>query len=214
VGDPALNVRPKIYHITHIANLPTMIGDVVLADAAIRRAGGFDRTIGMSSIKERRLSLPVPCHRGTFVGDYVPFYFCPRSVMLYILYRGNNPDLSYREGQTPIVHLEADLQSSVEWAESAGHRWAFSLSNAGARYTEFRNHLDSLAELDWQAISSADFRDAQIKDGKQAEFLVESFFPWHLVERIGVHSLRRADEARAIVGNAGPALEVRRDWYY
>ncbi|MGU9977839.1 MAG: DarT ssDNA thymidine ADP-ribosyltransferase family protein [Candidatus Oxydemutatoraceae bacterium WSBS_2016_MAG_OTU14] len=26
------------------------------------------------------------------------------------------------------------------------------------------------------------------KDGKQAEFLLEQDFPWHLVEGIGVHS--------------------------
>jgi hypothetical protein len=191
-----------------------MVGDAILADAVIRRAGGFDRTIGMSTIKDRRLALPVSCHRGTFVGDYVPFYFCPRSVMLYILHMGNNPDLSYREGQAPIVHLEADLQTSVEWAESSGHRWAFSLSNAGARYTEFRSSLDLLSDLDWQAIASTDFRDAQVKEGKQAEFLLEASFPWHLVERIGVHSLTRADEVRALVGNSGPAIEVRRNWYY
>jgi ssDNA thymidine ADP-ribosyltransferase, DarT len=33
----------------------------------------------MSTIKQRRLALPVTCHANDHVGDYVPFYFCPRS---------------------------------------------------------------------------------------------------------------------------------------
>ncbi len=51
--------------------------------------------------------MEVKCHPGTKVGEYVPFYFCPRSVMLYILYMGNHPELGYRGGQAPIVHLSA-----------------------------------------------------------------------------------------------------------
>jgi len=60
------------------------------------------------------------CHvsRRTTVGQYVPFYFCPRSVMLYVLHRGNHPSLEYRGGQTPLVHLEADLLSVVCLGES------------------------------------------------------------------------------------------------
>jgi len=55
----------------------------------------------------------VKCHPGTKVGQYVPFYFCPRSIMLYILHRGNHPDLDYREGQGPILHLQADSRNGA-----------------------------------------------------------------------------------------------------
>ena len=71
----------------------------------------------MSGIKRRRLEdLEVYCHPGTKVGDYVPFYFCPRSVMLFVIHRANHPELTYREGQGPIVHLEADLPSVIQRA--------------------------------------------------------------------------------------------------
>ena len=43
----------------------------------------------MGEIKARRLAQPVRCNPGTLVGDYVPFYFCPRSVMLYLIYKAN-----------------------------------------------------------------------------------------------------------------------------
>ena len=70
----------------------------------------------MSTIKRRRLELPVDCHPGTSVGEFVPFYFCPRSIMLYLLIRGNHPELHYQGGQEPILHLVADLYEVVEWA--------------------------------------------------------------------------------------------------
>jgi hypothetical protein len=68
----------------------------------------------MTAIKARRLyELEVDCHRGTKVGEYVPFYFCPRSIMLFLLHRGNHPDMNYTGGQRPIVHLVADLNEVV-----------------------------------------------------------------------------------------------------
>ena len=92
----------------------------------------------MSEIKRRRLEeLAVHCHGGMKVGECVPFYFCPRSVMLYILHQGNNPGLTYRGGQEPIVHLEADLRETIRWAEGVPRRWAISQGNAGTSYMEF-----------------------------------------------------------------------------
>lgn len=52
-------------------------------------------------------------HPGLYVGQCVPFYFCPRSVMLYVIYCANHDELSYRGGQGPILHLEADLYETV-----------------------------------------------------------------------------------------------------
>lgn len=179
--------------------------------------GGPAQAIGMSSIKLRRIEeLGVLCHAGTMVGDYVPFYFCPRSVMLYVIYRGNHPELSYHGGQNPIVHLEADLHEVVGWADANGVRWAFSLSNAGARYTEFRSQLGELDELDWNAIAANDFRDPDVKERKQSEFLVHGHFPFDLVNRIGVRLTAMQTHAMAALANVHhkPQVEVRPDWYF
>ena len=119
--------KPKIYHITHVDNLTRIIArGGLLSDARMLEEGGPDQVIGMSKIKRRRLEeIEVTCHPGTMVGEYVPFYFCPRSVMLYLIYRGNHPELDYRGGQDPIIHLEADLYQVVKWANDKGVRWAF-----------------------------------------------------------------------------------------
>lgn len=163
--------RPKIYHITHIDNLTAILADGgLVSDAEMIARGGAARAIGMSSIKRRRVEeLEVSCHPGTNVGDCVPFYFCPRSVMLYVIHQANHPELAYRGGQNPIVHLQADLHEVVRWVEANDGHWAFSLSNAGARYTQFRSGLAALDQLDWEAIQATDFRGATVKERKQAE---------------------------------------------
>jgi hypothetical protein len=178
------------------------------------RQGGT--VIGMGRIKQRRLGLPVSCHEGTKVGEYVPFYFCPRSIMLYVIHCANHPELAYCGGQQPIVHLEADLHKVVQWADANERRWAFSLSNAGAVYTQFRTGLDRLGEINWNAVAASNFKAADVKEAKQAEFLVQQSFPWHLVETIGIHSEGIATRVSAAIQGAAhrPQIEVKRGWYY
>jgi len=211
-------VQPKIYHITHVDNLAAIATKrYLLSDAAMLERDGPSVTIGMSAIKKRRIEeIAVPCHPGTMVGDYVPFYFCPRSVMLYLIHRANHPDLNYRGGQGPIVHLEADLCEVVEWAERKDRRWAFSLSNAGSYYVEIRDDLDQIDEINWAAVAEIDFRSSDVKEGKQAEFLVHESFPWKLVRRIGVYSADIKAQAEANLAHAihRPPVEILRNWYY
>jgi len=209
--------EPKLYHITHGDNLASILEDGGLwSDAAVLARGGPRATIGMGSIKERRLRLPVKCHPGDRVADYVPFYFCPRSIMLYLIHCANHPELAYRGGQGPILHLELDLHEVIAWAGRKPCRWAFSLSNAGARYTEFRKRVEELGEIDWAAVAATDFRDPAVKEGKQAEFLLHGFAPWSLVQRVGVRSsAMREKVALQLTGSQHqPPVEVVRAWYF
>lgn len=210
--------NPKIYHITHTDNLPGVIERGCLWSEARCLEENLRCTIvGMSKIKRRRLGeIEVRCHPGTTVGQYVPFYFCPRSIMLYILYRGNHPDIDYRGGQQPIVHLQADLKNAVRWADKNGRRWAFSDRNAGTRYVSFFNDLSHLGKIDWDAVAATDWRDAVIQEGKQAEFLMLDSFPWELIEAVGVSDQRTRIGVDRILGKVEhkPLVSVRPDWYY
>lgn len=198
-------------------NLAAIVADGELrSDATMIASGKHRATIGMSKIKERRLGLPIDCHPGCHVGEFVPFYFYPRSIMLYVLHCANHRELAYRGGQEPIIHLEADLHEVVTWANANGRRWAFSLSNAGAYYARFRAELAGLGEVDWSAVAAIDFRDARVKEAKQAEFLVHGSLPWALVARIGVCSPSALSQSAGVLAGAvhKPRLERRADWYY
>jgi len=52
--------------------------------------------------------------------------------------------------------------------------------------------LKDLDEVNWEAVDRAEMVgsgiSSSVKEGKQAEFLVEEQFPWHLVEQVGTCS--------------------------
>lgn len=209
--------HPKIYHITHIDNLDRILTEGVLWSDAKRLEHNIDcEIVGMTKIKQRRLEeLEVICHINTMVGEYVPFYFCPRSIMLFLLHRENHADITYKGGQEHILHLQADLIQTINWADDNHIRWAFSDMNAGARYAMFYNHPDDLNRINWSAIESNDFRSMQIKDGKQAEFLIYESFPFGLVEHIGVNNQRIKRQVEEIIENTSiPQVSVKSNWYY
>ena len=218
----SLPEQPKIYHIVHMDRLPSIIADGCLwSDAEIARRSPSGTAIGMKTIKHRRLNeLTLTSHPGLKVGECVPFYFCPRSIMLYLIFCGNHQDLSYRGGQDPIIHLEADLNSAVNWANQSGNRWAFTLSNAGAYYFEDRSDLGHLHEINWEAVQSNRWSGADIqpsvKESKQAEFLMERCFPWQLIQRIGVNTQLTYRNVVNVLPTEGyrPTVELRREWYY
>ena len=91
--------NPKIYHIVHLDRLPSILDDGFLfSDATMNGRMASGTVIGMPKIKLRRLNNFLTSQLGLRVGECVPFYFCPRSVMLYLLYRGDSPDITYRGG--------------------------------------------------------------------------------------------------------------------
>ena len=217
----AIPDHPKLYHIVHVDRLPSIVGDGrLMSDALMRTKAGAGTTIGMSQIKRRRLGLALATRPGLHVGDCVPFYFCPRSIMLYLIHCANHPDLAYRDGQAPVVHLELDLHETVRWAQRSGKRWAFTLSNAGASYFEDHCDLAALAEINWAAVAADRWSgagiDPSVKEGKQAEFLVENAVAWELVQRIGVAGASAVHQVSEAMRGCGhrPLLEIMREWYY
>lgn len=211
-------VHPKIYHITHVDNLASIAtAGCIEADSRRVRRTAEQTSIGMTDIKRRRLfEIEVHCHPGTNVGEYVPFYFCTRSIMLFIIYRNNHPDMTYRGGQEPILHLQMDMESTVRWADDNRVRWAFTDRNAGGYLADFFNSLTELDRIDWNAVQARDFRDIQIQEGKQAEFLLHDICPWPLVQKIGVFNEKIRNQTIDILRNVKyrPVVSVEKTWYF
>lgn len=205
----------KIYHIVHIDKLSSIFHDgFLLCDAEMHRRQPIGTTIGYDMIKNRRLfENTFPFYPDLHVGDCVPFHFCYRSVMLYPIYK-RNPELSYQGGQEPIIHLVADMQQTINWARHENLRWAFTRNNAGANYYDSYNNLSQLNEINWNAVNAREWKAC--KEGKQAEFLVESHFSWNLVEAIGVYSEQYYNRVVSILSGAThiPQIAIHRDWYY
>ncbi len=203
-----------IYHITHYRNLPGIVADNGLACCALLRQRGTPyHDLANQEIQDRRATTPVPCGPGGNLHDYVPFYFAPRSPMLYVINRGG---LRYSERQVPVIHLV----SSAEAVYSANRLTVFTNGLAIMALTDFFTNPADMGQIDWEVMASQIWNDTQVHPGRkrrrQAEFLVKDFFPWPLVTEIGVVNRGIQAQVEALVGKAAhqPRVLVRDDWYY
>lgn len=132
-----------IYHITHANNLEGIVREGRLWCDARRIERSLGNTnIGYSHIKARRMRHSVTVAAGGMLGNYVPFNFCARSVMLYVVSQGHE---DYREGQRPIVHLV----SFIERIGAAGRAWFFTDRHADLGYANQYDALEKLGEVNW-----------------------------------------------------------------
>lgn len=206
-----MNTR-RIFHITHADNLGSIFSDKCLWSDAQRIARRIQSTnVGHSHIKQRRLRRFVPLAAKGMLGEYVPFNFCPRSVMLYVIHRGSVD--GYSGGQEPIVHLV----SSVGTAIATGRPWAFTDRHAELAYARFFDSTERETEVDWKVMPRKFWADSDETESKrQAEFLVHDWFPFDGIEEIGVINDEIANEVNdALAGTSfSPRVSVKQSWYY
>jgi ssDNA thymidine ADP-ribosyltransferase, DarT len=201
--------NPRIFHITHVENLPSIMAHGCIWSDAQRLAMNLQTTnIGYSHIKQRRLNRPVTAGAGGTLGEYVPFNFCSRSVMLYVVMRGHD---DYVGGQDHIVHL----YSSVRTATALGRPWAFTDQHADLAYATYFASLSDLNEIDWDVMPLTQWGgNDDVKAKRQAEFLVHGSFPWSALEGIGVKDSAVAARVQTLVPTGVPPVTVQPKWYY
>ena len=206
---------PPIYHITSIQNLPNILIDGGLwCDRIVMQRNLAHVSIAHQHIKNRRIQKAVPCGSGGTVADYVPFYFAPRSPMLFVIHKGGVD--GYQEGQAPILHLV----SSIEAVQTSGRSFVFSDGHAEMDISQFFTDLNDLNKLDWQIMGERYWNDT-LEDGdrkrrRQAEFLVYQFFPLDLVAAIGVINQQMAQQVSGLLQPLlrKPIVRVEPTWYY
>lgn len=205
-----------IYHITHISNLPSILkADGLWCDSSRREQGFPIIGIAHQNIKDRRAKQAVPlAARGT-LADYVPFYFAPRSPMLYAIHSGAVE--GYQGGQAAVLHLV----STAETASDTGRPWCFTDGHAEMGMTEFSDDLDRLGELvNFGIMQSQYWNDTpeqpDRKRRRQAEFLVHECFPWRFVHEIGVHDSGIIAKVAQILSaeKHRPPITLQPKWYY
>lgn len=133
----------RIYHITHIDNLPSILNSGgLIANSSLRSQQNNYVDIAHEGIQNRRAITRVPCGVYGVLHDYVPFYFAPRSPMLFTIHKGNVE--GYKQGQEPVIHLV----STAEAIEAAAIAFAFTDGHGIIGYTQFFDDLDDLDMVD------------------------------------------------------------------
>jgi hypothetical protein len=142
--DPA---RTAIYHITQIRNLASVIASGCLMSDARRRSGEFNCiNIGHMHIKNRRMDRAVPVAAKGVLGDYVPFNFCVRSVMLYPIHTGKVD--GYDGGDREVIHICTYVADAI----GCGQPWTFTDRHAELSYASFYETISELDRVDWNAM--------------------------------------------------------------
>lgn len=206
----------SIYHITHIDNLPSILkSGGLIANSRLKQRQTNYLDIAHENIQDRRARTEVPCGAGGYLHDYVPFYFAPRSPMLYAIHKQNVD--GYSGGQKPIIHLV----SQIEAIENSGIAFAFTDGHGIMDYTDFYDDLYALSHvIDWDLMESKYWFDTpddpNRKCKRQAEFLVHEFCHWNLIKEIGVINLTIQTQVREILQkfNIQAQINVYSNWYY
>lgn len=203
-----------VYHITHIGNLASMAADGVLrCDSECAVNGIHPVSIAYEDLKLKRSSWPVTVAQGGTLADYVPFYYAPRSPMLYVISKGYVA--GYSGGQVEVAHLVFSAQELArpnEFVVTNGH--------AATTLTTQFDDLARLDQVDWSVMPGPYWfdtdQDGDRKRRRQAEFLVGSAVPFGAVRQIGVMTETVAEQVRNELADTAhqPAVVVRPDWYY
>jgi hypothetical protein len=202
---------PWLLHFTHVDNLPGIIEKGLLADTADK---GEVRECGQPSIKERRRSREVPECRGGVVADYVPFYFAPRSPMLFSILGGRVKE--HGTDQSQLIYLVTQLSRVI----THGLPWVAADRNAvlhPAKFTVDRRRLED--HIDW-AVMEAQYWRNTVNDGsrmqrRMAELLVHGSVPWSVISHVVTCCERRAAIAKdRIPATNPPRVLVRPNWYF
>ncbi|MGI2117797.1 type II toxin-antitoxin system toxin DNA ADP-ribosyl transferase DarT [Shewanella oncorhynchi] len=199
----------KVSHITHIDNLISILTQGCLwSDHKRIELGLVNQNIGYSHIKQRRLVRPVNVATGGTIGQYVPFNFCPRSVMLFVIHKGHD---DYQGGQERVLHLISDIDT----IRLTNDNCFFTDIHADLDYAEQIDDFTRINELDLERIINERYW-SDFKEEKQAEFLAFESVAWHTIRQIGVKNQAVAEEVSVLLQAVQhkPEVIVRPKWYY
>jgi hypothetical protein len=129
---------------------------------------------------------------------------------LYVVAQGHD---EYTGGQDPIVHLV----SAVGTAIATGRPWAFTDRHADLGHATYYADLGQMGEVDWSVMDRTQWGgDSDVKERRQAEFLVHEWLPWSAIRGISTRTQETADRVRAILGGheGSPVVNVKPGWYY
>lgn len=194
----------RLFHITAIANLP----DICVAGALLSKNSGASVGIAYQNIahqgaQEARSAKSAPNPPGGVVHDYVPFYFAPRSPMLFAINGGRVEGCPWK--QEDILHFE----TTVDRVATEGVTFVFYDRNATLAWCNAYTELGKLDAIAWDMLTEDPALDgfcqfwqnsarkpqyADRMERRQAEFLVKDRVPLERIIRIGVINDQRAKE--------------------
>lgn len=206
-----------VLHFTRVEHVASILGRGLLSDSHAQAEGLVEIEVGNTSVKARRSVQLVPVGPGGVVADYVPFYFAPRSPMMFAIDRGNVP--TYQGGCRRLVYLVTTLERLHDLAV----RTVLSDRNAALAVADFWSMEQGEPPddfIDWALMrqrmwdSTAEYPDR--RERRMAECLAHLRVPPAAIVEVAVAGPQVADEVAFALRQADLAIpvRVRRHWYF
>ncbi len=202
-----------IFRLTHYANLEFTLSKGMCCKNSPDTDPNYIN-IGHRNLIDKRGSRRVPLSPFGVLNDYIPFYFAPRSPMLYSIHKGNID--GFTGNQSDIIYLV----SSIEKIQEINIPFVFTDGHAYENITKFFNELNDLDKIDWQIMGETYWRNTPDDNDRMrrrmSEFLTYQFVPSSCILAIVVQheTIKKAvDSIQAKVGTAIQTL-IKPNWYY
>lgn len=205
--------KTRIIRIVHRENVPWLLANGILSRSEAKWDPSY-RNIGNAELIDRRTRRPVPIAPFGVLSDYVPFYFCTHSVMLYNTHTRRVEGVSCP--QSEIVHLV----SSIERLAELGLQVIFTDRHALVQNAAFFSRPDELSRLDWPLLRSRDFKrdpeDPEKLERRQAECLVHRALPVTALQGVVCENdeVTRFCAATAKANDLELPVVTRVKWYF
>ncbi len=205
-----------VYHFTRVEHLASIIEHGLVCDTRAHRPGLLTTEIGDLGIKEGRAHRQVPVGMGGVVADYVPFYYAPRSPMMYSISRGRVP--TYQQGCDRLVYLVTSTQRLRELGLHVVGTDRHPLKRIARFATD---DSDVTAMTDWALMRERHWsntpEDPERRERRQAECLVHHGVPREGIVAVAARSEAILTEATRVLTTMGASwvrTSVRGGWYF
>lgn len=203
-----------LYHITHINNIPSIATSGLLSQTNPALNGLPRIDIAHREIVGRRSDVVIPLSCGGKLTDYVPFYFAPRSPMLYTIHMGNVAQ--YQGGQSDIVYLVTTVERLTKICScffTDGHPVAYPRAFYD-NFAKIHDIVDFSIMRDKMWCNTP--QDPDKRRRRQAEFLANGVVPWTAIYSIGTINDTIANRVEKILNAVAhkPIIKTNPAWYY
>jgi hypothetical protein len=212
----SVNLNPEkalIFRIVHVANVPWILRHGLHCRNSPEQDPHYVN-IGSASLIDKRSRHAVPIPPGGTLSDYVPFYFTPFSIMMYMIHTGYG-GITRRANQDIVIFV-----SSLPRVRELGLPFVFTDQHAYAAGTDYFSDLAQLTRVDWPLLQSKNFKTDDTDPGKQlryqAEALVHRHVPLAALSGIGCHSDPVKQKLESLIAESGQQLTVKTtpSWYF
>lgn len=202
------------YRITHIDNLPLLLENGIINNNHPNANTKYIE-IGNREIIDDRHKTPVKIYNYGMIGEYVPFYFTPKSIMLLNIITGYKMPVVPKRAKNEILVVRCEIQKLATLSQ-----WFFTDGQANDMVSNHFNNLKYLTKIDWKSIQNSNFSkdngDFDRPRRYQAEFLVHNQVPLSYFESLNVYdkNSQKLVSKKLLQNNINLAINVKPEYFF